>query len=389
MEFSLTPEQLEIQSLARDFTRREVAPRARHTDETSEFDRVLYEQMAELGFVGMMTPQEYGGAGSDNVTWCLVVEEVSKGSAAAGNALQLARSVQDLVRMMGSDEQRRSLLPGMASGKILMSFGLTEPNAGSDAASLQTTARKDGADYLLNGQKQFITLSGVADYIAVAASLDRSQRSKAIRVFLVPRDAAGLTIGSKLDLLGMRGMATCPLFFQDCRVSQANILGPDSPGFRAFMHALDGGRLGVSAQAVGQAQAAFDAALSYATQRVQFGKPIAQMQAVEEMLANMAVQIEAARLMTLQAAWRRDANLGYSKQASMAKLFASEVCMKATLNAMQVFGGYSYSKEYPVERYFRDAKIHEIWDGTSQIQHMIIARHLRQEAQDMPISPAA
>lgn len=384
MDFGLTFEQLEVQRVAREFTANEVAPRAAGIDETSQFDLDLYRSLTDLGFVGMMAPEAYGGGGADNLTWVLVIEELSKGSAAIANALVLARSVQDLVNQTGDETQRQTYLPRMTTGDLIMSFCLTEPGAGSDAASLRTSARLEGDHYILNGEKTFITLGAIAGVVAVAATVDPSQRARGIRVFLVPDGAEGFTRGRKLDLLGVRGMETCPLSFQDCRIPKENALGADGAGFKAFMTALDGGRLGIAAMATGLAQAAMDASLDYATQRVQFGKPIAEMQAIEGMLADMAADIEAARLLTWQAAWRRDAGLSYSKEASLAKLFASEMCLKHVIYAMQIFGGYSYSKEFPVERFYRDAKIHQIWDGTSQIQRMVIARHLRREAAGEP-----
>lgn len=380
MEFGLTFEQMEVQRVAREFATKEVGPRAAEIDETSRFDLGLYRQLGDLGFVGMTAPEAYGGGGADNLTWVLVIEELSKASAAIANSLVLARSVQDLVNRTGEEDQRWTYLPRMVSGDLIMSFCLTEPGAGSDAASLRTSARLKDGHYILNGEKTFITMGAIADVVAVAATIDPSQRAAGIRVFLVPDGAEGFRRGKKFDLLGVRGMETCPLSFQDCRVPKDNILGADTAGFKAFMSALDGGRLGIAAMATGLAQAAMDASLDYATQRIQFGKPIAEMQAVEGMLADMAGDIEAARLLTYQAAWRRDEGLSYTKEASLAKLFASEMCLRHVINAMQVFGGYSYSREYPVERFYRDAKIHQIWDGTSQIQRMIIARHLRREA---------
>lgn len=388
MDFGLTFEQLEIQRVAREFTANEVMPRAAEIDATSRFDVDIYRRLAELGLVGMMAPEACGGGGADNLTWVLVIEELAKASAAIANSLVLARSVQDLVNQTGDETQRQTYLPQMTSGDLIMSFCLTEPGAGSDAASLRTSAKLEDNHYILNGEKTFITLGAVADVVAVAATIDPSQRAGGIRVFLVPDGAEGFTRGSKLDLLGIRGMETCPLSFQDCRIPKENALGADGAGFKAFMTALDGGRLGIAAMATGLAQAAMDASLDYATQRVQFGKPIAEMQAIEGMLADMASDIEAARLMTWQAAWRRDEGLSHSKEASLAKLFASEMCLKHVINAMQIFGGYSYSKEYPIERFYRDAKIHQIWDGTSQIQRMIIARHLRREATGEPASRA-
>jgi alkylation response protein AidB-like acyl-CoA dehydrogenase len=381
MDLDLTREQQDIQRTVRDFCAAEIAPRAGMIDEKNQFDLDLYRRLGRLGFVGMMLPEAYGGSGSDNLTWCLVIEELAKASSAIANALVLARSVGDVILALGDDDQKRRHLPPLASGAAIYGFGLTESQAGSDAAAIRTSARRDGDEYLLNGEKMFTTLGRIADAVIVAATLDRLQGASAIRAFFVPVDAPGFSRGGKLDLMGIRGMETCPLFLQDCRLPRDSVLGPESAGFKALMRTLDGGRLGIAAMATGLTQAAMDAALAHAMQRVQFGRPIAEMQAVEAMLADMSVDIEAARLLTQRAAWRRDLGLSYSKEASQAKLFAAEICVTQVSNALQIFGGYGYSKEYPIERYYRDAKIHQIWDGTSQVQRMIIARHLRREAQ--------
>jgi alkylation response protein AidB-like acyl-CoA dehydrogenase len=382
MDLELSREQQEIQRTLRDFCAAEIAPRAGWIDAQNQFDRDLYRRLGTLGFVGMMLPEAYGGSSSDNLTWCLVIEELAKASSAIANALVLARSVGDVILALGDEDQRRRYLPPLASGAAIYGFGLTESQAGSDAAAIRTAARRDRDQYLLNGEKMFTTLGGIADAVIVAATLDRAQGAGAIRAFLVPADAAGFSRGGKLDLMGVRGMETCPLFLQDCRLPRESVLGPESAGFKALMRALDGGRLGIAAMATGLAQAAMDAALTHALQRVQFGCPLAEMPAIEAMLADMSVDIEAARLLTQRAAWRRDRGHSYSKAASQAKLFAAEICVTQVSNALQIFGGYGYSKELPIERYYRDARIHQIWDGTSQVQRMIIARHLRREAQE-------
>lgn len=389
MDLELSEEQKQVQSTVQAFSAAEITPRAAEIDEKNQFDRGLYRKLGHLGFVGMTLPQEYDGSRSDNVAWCLVIEELAKASSAIANSLVLARSVGDLILALGDTGQKQHYLPPLARGEAIYAFGLTETGAGSDAASIRTAARREGDGYILNGHKMFITLGLIADMVVVAATLDRSRGADAIRTFLVPTDVAGFSHGEKLDLMGIRGMETCPLFFQDCRLPAESILGAETSGFRAFMRALDGGRLGIAAMATGLAQAAMDAALDYAMQRVQFGKPIAEMQAIEALLADMSTEIEAARLLTHKAAWRRDAGLSYTQAASHAKLFASEMCVRHVSNAMQIFGGYGYSKEYPVERFYRDAKIHQIWDGTSQIQRMIIARHMRNEAQQRAVRGAA
>jgi alkylation response protein AidB-like acyl-CoA dehydrogenase len=382
MDFSLNEEMRRIQQLARDFAGAEIGPRAKGIDESNSFDRTLYRKLGDLGFTGMMLPDVYGGSGADNLSWCLVIEEIAKASSAIANSLVLSRSVGDLLVALGDERQREQYLPPLASGEAIYSFGLTEAGAGSDAAAIRTSARREGDEYILNGEKMFITLGLIADTVIVAATLDRQQGTDAIRTFLVPKGTPGFSRGEKLELMGIRGMETAPLFFDNCRIPARNVLGPESQGFKAFMRALDGGRLGIAAMATGLAQAALDLALEYSMQRVQFGQRIAEMQAVESMLADMSAEIDAARLLTHSAAWRRDAGLSHRKQASHAKLFASEICVRHVSNALQILGGYGYSKEYPIERFYRDAKIHQIWDGTSQIQRMIIGRHLRREFEE-------
>jgi len=377
MDFELTAEQQAIRETARRFALKEILPRAAEIDRSSTFDRDLYRGMGEVGLIGVAMPEEFGGSGADTITWCVVVEEVTKASSGMGNALGLTQSIADYILMLGTDEQKRTLLPSLARGDTMCSFALTEPDAGSDAASISTTARLEGDQYVLNGQKMFITAARMADSFVVVATLDKALGHKSIRTFLVPKDAEGLSLGEKLDLLGARGMETAPVYFDNCRVPRGNILGADVDGFKAVMRGLDGaGRLGAATMAVATAQAAFEAALEYAKQRVQFGKPIIEFQAVRFMLADMSIDINAARLLLYQAAWRRDRGQPFTKESSQAKVFASDMCMKHVANAMQIFGGYSYVKDFPVERYFRDSKIHQIWDGTNEIQRIIISRHL-------------
>jgi alkylation response protein AidB-like acyl-CoA dehydrogenase len=379
MDFELSEQQGAVRDLARNFAQRDVAPRAQRIDEKAEFDWDLHRRAAELGLVGMTAPEAYGGSGADTVTWCVVIEEVTKASSAVANGLTLTESMVHYVATLGNEQQKRTYLPALASGKKICAFGLTEPDAGSDAASLSTTARRDGESFVLNGQKMFISGAGVADLFLIVATVDKEQRSKGVRTFIVEKGTKGLTLGSKLDLMGMRGFATAPVFLEDCRVPISHQLGGED-GFRNVMRGLDGaGRLGAASMAVGTAQAAMDAALAHARQRKQFGRPIFDFQAVQFMLADMSAEIDAARLLIWKAASRRDAGLPFTKESSHAKLFAADMCVRNVSNAMQVFGGYSYSKEYPIERHYRDAKVHQIWDGTSQIQRIIIARQLAQE----------
>jgi len=379
MDFELSEQQGAVRDLARKFAQRDVAPRAQHIDDKAEFDWDLHRRAAELGLVGMTAPEAYGGSGADTVTWCVAIEEVAKASSAVANGLTLTESMVHYVATLGNEQQKRTYLPALASGKKICAFGLTEPDAGSDAASVSTTARRDGESFVLNGQKMFISGAGVADLFLIVATVDKAQRSKGVRTFIVEKGTKGLTLGGKLDLMGMRGFATEPVFLEDCRVPISHQLGGED-GFRNVMRGLDGaGRLGAASMAVGTAQAAMDAALTHARQRKQFGRPIFDFQAVQFMLADMSAEIDAARLLVWKAASRRDAGLPFTKESSHAKLFAADMCVRNVSNAMQVFGGYSYSKEYPIERHYRDAKVHQIWDGTSQIQRIIIARQLAQD----------
>ena len=380
MNFELDEQQAAVRDLARQFAQQEVAPRAKNIDETAEFDWALHRKAAELGLVGMTAPEAYGGSNADTLTWCLVVEEITKASSSVANGLTLTEGMIHYIANLGTDEQKRKYLVALTSGEKICSFGLTEPDVGSDAVSVCTTATAAGDSVILNGSKMFISGARMADLFIVIATLDKGQRSKGIRTYIVDRNTPGVTVGAKLDLMGIRGFGTAPVFLDDCRIPASNQLGGND-GFRAVMHGLDGpGRLGAAAMAVGTAQAAMDAALRYAAERRQFGKPIFDHQAIQFMLADMSTEIDAARLLIWKAAARRDAGLPFTKESSHAKLFASDMCVRNVANAMQIFGGYAYSKEYPVERHYRDAKIHQIWDGTNQIQRIIIARELAREA---------
>jgi alkylation response protein AidB-like acyl-CoA dehydrogenase len=379
MDLELSEEQRAIRDVARKFAEAEVAPRSAGIDECAEFDWSLHHRLGELGFLGMTAPEAYGGSSASTLTWCLVVEEIAKASSAVANGLTLTESMVHYIATLGTEAQKQRYLPSLAQGASLCAFGLTEPGVGSDAAAVSTTARPIADGFVLNGSKTFISGAQLADVFIIVATVDRLQRSKGVRTFLVDRGVAGLSIGKKLDLLGIRGFGTAPVFLDDCRIPIANQLGGEE-GFRAVMHGLDGaGRLGATAMAIGLAQAAMDAAARYALARTQFGRPVFDFQAIQFMLADMSAEIDAARLLMWKAACRRDAGLPFSKESSHAKLFAGDMCVRNVGNAMQIFGGYAYSKEYPVERYYRDAKIHQIWDGTNQIQRVIIARQLQKD----------
>ncbi len=379
MDFILTEDQQEIREMARKFARQVIEPRAAEIDEKAVFDRDVHKKMAELGLIGMTVPEEMGGLGTDTLTWCIAIEEIAKASTAVSNYLTLQESMLNYLSHLGTPEQVEKYIPEIISGDLICSFAMTEPNAGSDAGSVKTTAILDGDSYVLNGQKMFITLALQAGLFVVVANTDPSIGKEGIRTFLVPRDTPGLSLGQKLDLMGVRGTEVSPVFFDDCRIPRENLLGT-AEGFANVMAGMDGpGRLGAASQALGLAEAAYEAAMAYSQQRTQFGREIFKFQDIKFILADMATDIEAARNLIYKAAWRRDHGLPYTKETSMAKLFAGRMCVRQVTNAMQIFGGYSYSKEYPVERYFRDCKIHQIWDGTDQVQKIIIAKELLKE----------
>jgi alkylation response protein AidB-like acyl-CoA dehydrogenase len=380
MHFALTEEQGRIRDLAREFARAEVTPHARAIDESAEFSWSIHRRLGELGLLCMTAPEAYGGAAADTLTWCMVVEEFARVSSAVANGLTLTESMAHYISTLGTEEQKAAVLPVLASGRELCAFGLTEPGVGSDAKAVATSAVRTDDGWLLNGQKMFISGALLATWFIIVASIDRSQGSRGVRTFLLHKDTPGLTCGAKLDLLGIRGFGTAPVFLDNCRAPLDCMLGSGSDGFAQVMRGLDGaGRLGAAAMAIGLAQAAFDDAATYARDRTQFGRAIGEQQAVQFMLADMSTEIDAARLLMYNAAWRRDQGLPFTKQSSQAKLFAGDMCVRNVANAMQIFGGYSYSKEFAVERYYRDAKIHQIWDGTNQIQRIVIARALMKE----------
>jgi alkylation response protein AidB-like acyl-CoA dehydrogenase len=381
MNFALTTEQEQVRDTARAFAQREVAPRAKAIDETAEFDWELHRKLGALGLLCMTAPEAFGGGGIDTVTWCIAVEEIARASSAVANGMTLTESMAHYLATLGTDAQKQEVLPALAAGREICAFGLTEPGAGSDAKAVATTARRDGEHWILNGRKMFISGALLADWFIVVATVDRSLGARGVRTFLVRKGTPGLACGGKLDLMGIRGFGTAPLFLDECRVPSTALLGGGEDGFAQVMRGLDGaGRLGAAAMAVGLAQAAMDASVAYAREREQFGRPIADFQAVQFMLADMSAEIDAARLLMHKAAWRRDHGLPFAQASSHAKLYAGDMCMRNVTNAMQIFGGYAYTKDFPVERFFRDAKIHQIWDGTNQIQRIIIARHLLRES---------
>jgi butyryl-CoA dehydrogenase len=377
MDFELTESQELFRQTARDVADREIAPIAAKTDELATFPRETVAVLGELGFMGVMVPQEYGGAGADAVSYVLAVEEISRACASTGVIMSVNNSLYcDPVLRFGSEEQKRRFLVPVASGRAQGCFCLSEPNAGTDAANQQTRARRDGEAYVLNGSKNFITNGLEADYALMFAQLDPAKGHKGITAFVVERGMPGFSVSKVEKKLGIRGSSCCQLLLEDVRVPAENRLGADGEGFRVALGTLDGGRIGIASQAVGIARAAFDASLAYARERQQFGQPIAKFQAIQFMLADMATEIEASHLLTLRAAALKDRGAHYSKEASMAKLYASETAMRVTTKGIQVHGGYGYLKDFPVERYFRDAKVTEIYEGTSEAQRMVIARAL-------------
>lgn len=377
MNFQLTEEHEMIRKMVRDFARNEVAPSAAERDENERFDRGIFNKMAELGLTGIPWPEEYGGIGSDFLAYCIAVEELSRVCASTGVTLSAHTSLAGWpIYKFGWEEQKQKYLRPMAEGRKIGGYGLTEPGSGSDSGAMKTTARLEGDHYILNGSKIFITNGGVADIYVVFALTEPEKKQKGISAFIIEADFPGFFVGKKEKKLGIRSSPTTEIIFQDCRVPVENRLGAEGEGFKIAMMTLDGGRNGIAAQAVGIAQGALDAAVDYAREREQFGKPIAANQGISFKLADMATSVEAARLLTYQAAWLESNGFPYGKESAMSKLFAGDTAMKVTTEAVQVFGGYGYTKDYPVERFMRDAKITQIYEGTQEIQRLVISRML-------------
>lgn len=377
MNFQLTEEHEMIRKMVRDFAKNEVGPTAAERDEEERFDMELFRKMAELGLTGIPWPEEYGGIGSDYLAYCIAVEELSRVCASTGVTLSAHTSLAGWpVYKFGTEEQKQKYLKPMAQGEKIGAYGLTEPSSGSDAGGMKTTARLEGDEYILNGSKIFITNGGIADIYIVFALTDPASKQRGTTAFIIEKDFPGFSVGKKEKKLGIRSSPTTEIIFEDCRVPKENVLGSEGEGFKIAMMTLDGGRNGIAAQAVGIAQGALDAAVEYAKERKQFGKPIAANQGISFKLADMATAIEASRLLTYQAAWLESNNLPYGKESAMSKLMAGDTAMKVTTEAVQIFGGYGYTKDYPVERYMRDAKITQIYEGTQEIQRLVISRML-------------
>jgi alkylation response protein AidB-like acyl-CoA dehydrogenase len=377
MSFKLTEEQLMIQSMVRDLARSEFAPKAMERDKTKEFPSDNLAKLGELGLMGMMIPPEYGGSGADSVSYVLALAEVAYACASTAVVMSVHNSIVcESILRYGSDAQREKYLKRMATGEMIGAFALTEPNAGSDPVRQTTRAVFEGDSYVLNGTKRFTTTGKNAGIIIVTAKTDEQARHKGISAFLVEQGTPGLTVGPLEDKMGLRASDTVDLIFQDCRIPADNRLGNEGDGFLIAMTGLDGGRIGIAAQSVGVATAAFDAAVQYSREREQFGQSISKFQGLRWIIADMATEIEAARLMMLSAAEMKDNGENFTLQASMAKLFASEMVNRITAKAVQIHGGYGFTKEYPVERYYRDARVFTIYEGTSEIQRVVISNQI-------------
>ncbi len=374
MDVQLTEEQRQVRDLCREFAARELAPKARRWDAEHEFPREAVKQLAEMGLMGVAVPAEWGGAGMDNVSYALAMEEISRGCAGTGVIMSVSNSLYcDPVLKYGTDAQRKEFLVPFARGERLGAFALTEPMSGSDAAEMRTLAVRRGDEYVLDGTKNFITNGPQADVILVFAMTDRAKRHRGISAFLVPTDAKGFSRGKPDEKVGIRASGSCSIFFEGCALPASCRLGGEGDGFKIAMGTLDGGRIGIAAQALGIARAGFEEAVAYAKERKAFGQPIAQFQAIQFMLADMATELDAARLLTLRAAAAKDRGLRHSAESAMAKLFASEMAERVTSKALQIHGGYGYVKDYDVERHWRDSRITEIYEGTSEIQRLVIA----------------
>lgn len=374
MEFGLTEEQKMIRQTAREFADEKLVPLAAEYDRTEEFTAPQAKWLGEIGFLGMMVPEEYGGSGLDTISYVLAMEEVSRGCASSSVTMTVQNSLVNWpIAYFGSEEQKKRYLPQLASGEMLGCYALSEPSAGSDPASMATTASPDGDDYILNGSKIFISNGGVAQVAIVWAQTSKELKHKGITCFLVDAGTPGYTIGAEEKKLGIRGSNTVELHFENCRVAHTQILGKVGDGFKIAMQTLDGGRIGIAAQAVGIGQACVDTAVKYAHQRHAFGRPLAEIEAIQIKIADMAMEVQASRLLTLNAAWAKDQGVRFSKEAAMAKLHASEAATKAAHMAVQIHGGYGYLRDFPVERLYRDARITEIYEGTSEIQRLVIS----------------
>jgi alkylation response protein AidB-like acyl-CoA dehydrogenase len=377
MNFDLTSEQEMIRKMIREFADAEVAPGAYERDKTKEFPIEPFRKLAEMGIMGLPFPEEYGGGGADTVSFAIVVEELSRACGSTGITYSAHISLGGApINLFGTEEQKREFLTPICTGDSFGAFGLTEPNAGSDAGGTQTTAVEKDGQFVINGSKCFITNASYAKHLALTAITDQKDGKKEISAIIVPTDVNGFKIINNYEKMGLNASNTTELVLEDVYVPTENLLGKKGEGFKQFLITLDGGRIGIGAMAVGIAQAAYEKALQYAQERKQFGRSLSQFQAIQFKLADMALKIELARTMVYKAAWLKDQGRKFSKEASMCKLYASEICMEVTSQAVQIHGGYGYMKDYHVERFMRDAKLLEIGEGTSEVQRMVISREI-------------
>ena len=377
MNFELSEEQLLIRGMVKEFAASEVAPIAAEIDRNHRFPEESIPKLAKLNLLGVPYPEEFGGAGADNVSYVLAIEELARVCASTAAIVSGHTSLGTWpIFEFGTSAQKEKYVTNLASGSMLGAFAITEPGAGTDAAAGKATAVVDGDEYVLNGSKIFITNGGYADVYIVTAMTDLAAGTRGISAFIVEKGAPGFSVGEKEHKMGIKASSTTPLYFSDCRIPKDALLGKEGKGFNIAMAALDGGRIGIAAQALGIAQGALDASIAYAKERVQFGKPLAALQAIQWMIADMATDIDAARLLVYRAAWMKDQGLPYGTAASMAKLFASETSTRVADRAIQIHGGYGYTESYPVERAYRDAKITELYEGTSEVQRLVIAGSL-------------
>jgi alkylation response protein AidB-like acyl-CoA dehydrogenase len=377
MNFTFTDDHIMMRETARKIAEEKLKPLAKEIDERETPDLDTLRELGELGFMAMMVPEEYGGAGLDTVSYVIVMEEFSKVCASTGVCVSVNNSLfADGVYKFGTEEQRKKYLPRLGNGQAQACLGLTEPGAGTDVGSTATTAVKDGSDYIINGKKHFVTNGGFADYLMVLVSTEPGTGHRGLSMVIIEKDTPGFSVGRHELKLGIRGSDTSELLFDNCRIPQANRLGEEGRGLKISLTILDGGRIGIAAQALGIAQAAYDDAVAYAKERTQFGKPIAEFQAIAFKIAEMATELEAARLMTYKAAWLKDQGEDYKMASSMAKLYASEASIRITNEALQIHGGYGYVRDFNVERYYRDARITTIYEGTSEAQKIVISRDI-------------
>lgn len=377
MDFSLTDEQKLFQKIIREFCDREIKPISEKIDKEEFFPEELYKKMGRMGLMGMTVPQKYGGAGIDRISYMIALEEISRVCGSTGINVEAHNSLGvGHIYERGNEEQRAKYLKKLTNGDAIAAWALTEPNAGSDASGIQTTALLDGDEWILNGNKQFITSGDIAWVTTVMAKTDKDKGAKGISAFIVEKDTPGFKVGQLENKLGLRGSHTAELILEDCHIPRENLLGEKNFGFIGAMNILDRGRTAIGAMSVGIARGALEDSIEYAKQREQFGRPIGKFQAIQWKIADMATEIDAARLLVHRAAYLEDMNVRFTKEASMAKLFGSRIAMNATREAIQIFGGYGYTKDYPIERYFRDIKLCEIGEGTSEVQHMVISKQL-------------